>query len=570
MARSPRFSFPMPTDETLRLIPRKLAERFRLLPIRRTASTLTVVTSNPKNVKMLRDLERQFGLKIDARRVSEDEMSEALAFAFGGGNAAPSSTSTRTPPTSANLATPTPSLGGRRSTSDSQSVPSPSDGLQSLESPAPVIERTSGDVEVPSLSGISAGASGPSARRFEETLGGLDDTGFEVIGELPRPSGVEPEEGLATLFIERARAQDEPAGTDEPGDLPQQATDALPAGEIREMLLGALRMGASELFLDSLSHRVLLRARIGFRTATLQEFDSGGGGKILSQLRVLAGLGAAEDAPEVSGRIQLQLDDSLTVDVFLRTVATGLGESAILDVVKYPGGRIQPLQPLGLGDGSPTKLRDLLASRLGDKRLASVVAKQLTRPPSMLAVVAPRHRNRESMLALLAGALAGPALGQRVVQVGEHPRYFLEDHGVVPMPCEREGRLDAYRKASGLGSDYLILEECADYEELAMATEASVGQHVIVGIPGADPIDILIFLTEAPEPRRLAQRLGSILFLDAQSMKIVEMNQPLREAVGSMEDAGTFVQMFEGQAETAGPRPTSTEVPAMDDPFQPR
>jgi len=555
----------MPTDETLRLIPRKLAERFRLLPIRRTASTLTVVTSNPKNVKMLGDLERQFGLKIDARRVSEEEMNEALAFAFGGSNTTLSSTATPSVSTPADPAAAP--YGGRRSISDSQSVPSPSDGLQSLEAPPP-IERNSGEVEVPSLAGISASSGGSPPGRFEDTLGSLDEA-FDGVGDLPDPrSAAREDDGLSALFIERARAQDEPA--DASSQFPQQPVAPVPSSAIQELLHDALRMGATELYVDSFGHRVLLRARIGFRAATLQEFDPAQGGKVLAQLRVLAGLPAAEDAPEVTGRFQMQLDGPLTVDVFLRTVATGLGQSAVLDVVKYPGAKLQPLQPRGLGDGSPTQLRDQLARQLGDKRLASVVAKQLTRPPSMLAVVAPRYKNRESMLALLAGAVAGPALGQRVVQVGERPRYFLGDHGVVPMPCEREGRLEAYRNAVHLGADYLVLEECSDYEELAMATEASVGQHVIVGIPGADPIDILIFLTEAPEPRRLAQRLGSILFLDAQSMKIVEMNQPLREAVGSMEDAGTFVQMFEGQAETAGPRPTSTEVPAMTDPFTPR
>ncbi len=418
---------------------------------------------------------------------------------------------------------------------------------------------------MPSLAGISAEPNEGRAGGFEDTLGNLDDLGLDPGEVRPDRTRPDPEDGLAALVIERARAQDD-------SGVSTSATPSVseaPAGEqIRDMLLTAVRMGASEIFLDCTHSRVLLRARIGFRSALLHEFDAVQGGLVLANLRTMAGVGAFEDEPGATGRAHLQFEGGLEADFFLRAFATSSGESVALDVVKYPGWNAQALQPRGIGPGSPTKLRDHLATRLGDKRLASVVTKQLTREPSMLAVVAPRARNREAMLALLAGALAGPSLGQRVVYAGERPRYYLDDQGVVLLPCVPDDRMETYKRAARLGGDYSVIEECASYEELALATEASVGQHVIVGIPGADPIDILVFLTEAPEPRRLAQRLGSILFIDAQSMKIVEMNQPLREAVGSMEDAGTFVQMFEGQAQTAGPRPTTTEVPAMADPFK--
>jgi len=564
----------MPTDETLRLIPQKLAERFRLLPIRRTASTLTVVTSNLKNVRMLQDLERQFGLKIDARQVSEEEMAEALDYAFGDRESGPGGPIAAAGETGSNpsLGTASPS-GGARSLSGSQSVPS-SPGLQSLDADDSLLERTSNEFGMPSLGGLASDPAPAAPDPIEDTLGSLDDMNFDGLDRTPsRPRPAQEDEGLSALFIERARAHDSQSGV---GVTEAGAADATSAAlarsteEIRTMLHGALRMGATEIFFDSLADRVLLRARIGFRTALLNEFDLAQGGQLLAHLRTLAGMQSAADAPDERGRIHLRFDDDTAADFFVRALPGGAGECQVLDAVRFPGARLQPLKPRGISDGSPSKLRDHLAGQLGDKRLAGVVARQLTRPPSLLAVVAPRHRNRESMLALLAGALSGPALGQRVVYAGERPRYYLDGDGVVLLPTGPEERADAYLRATRMGADYALFEEIADYDELALATEASVGQHVICGIPGADPIDILVFLTEAPEPRRLAQRLGSILFLDAQSMKIVEMNQPLREAVGSMEDAGTFVQMFEGQAQTAAARPTSTEIPAMADPFKQR
>ncbi len=82
MATAPKFSFPLPTGDTLTKVPLKLAMMFRVLPIRATATTLTVVASDPNNKGMLARLHKETGLKIDARKVPAHEVEEALKFAY--------------------------------------------------------------------------------------------------------------------------------------------------------------------------------------------------------------------------------------------------------------------------------------------------------------------------------------------------------------------------------------------------------------------------------------------------------------------------------------------------------
>ena len=82
---------------------------------------------------------------------------------------------------------------------------------------------------------------------------------------------------------------------------------------------------------------------------------------------------------------------------------------------------------------------------------------------------------------------------------------------------------------------------------------ASASQHVIFGIAASDPTDVLINLTGAPENRRLAHRLGAILFLDAKTMKVVEMTQPLRDAVVAVDRPGTIRKMVEKEAQEGAP-----------------
>jgi len=294
-------------------------------------------------------------------------------------------------------------------------------------------------------------------------------------------------------------------------------------------------MGASEIFVDTMAHGFPCRARIGSKLALVQEIDRNYGSDVLNRLRNMALISERSEDGCDSGRMEFRVGGKDLVDIYLRTFPRHLYECHVMDVIRPPDLKLEPVAPRGVASGSPGKLREMLAARLRDRKLATKVTKQLTGQPTMIAVAAPRHRPRETLLSLLAAALGGTTLGLRTIYVGERPRFYLEQHGVVIVLADHRSYKGAYARAARMSADYLVLESCNDYDDVQTALQASASQHVIFGIAASDPTDVLIHLTAAPETRRLAHRLGAILFLDAKTMKVVEMTQPLRDAVVTVE-----------------------------------
>lgn len=553
MATAPKFSFPLPTGDTLTKVPLKLAMMFRVLPIRATATTLTVVASDPNNKGMLARLQKETGLKIDARKVPAHEVEEALKFAYasqaldegpfpasgplGGGGGRPSLSSGEFPPRQP---------GGRKSFGKESFPPKPKPGKP----------RPSGR---PSLAGSPPGGarSGDSGDPwFDDFSGNANTSGEASVSEewADPPPAAEPARA-EEMVVERP-GEDGDFGADEE-DIRTLREDSSASAElvklVNDLLTDAIRMGASEIFIDAQADRYPFRARIGSRIATIRDIGRNDGSDVLSRLRNMALISERSEDGCDAGRIDFRLEDKGQVDLYLRTFPRHLYECQVLDVIRYPGVKIDRQPPRGLSAGSPGKLHEQLAARLKDRRLGHKVAKLLCGPPSLIAVAASRHRSRESMLSMLAGTLAGPAMGSRVIYLGERPRFYLEKQYVVLLLTDHHGYKEVLSYAPRMSSDYLFIEHAKDYDDVLAAMHASASQHVIFGIDASDPTDALVNLTSAPETQRLAHRLGAILYLDAATMKVVEMTQPLRDAVGAARKPASMRRMVEKEAEEGSP-----------------
>lgn len=368
--------------------------------------------------------------------------------------------------------------------------------------------------------------------------------------------------GEMMSMIERGSAmEDGPSGETEIARVAGSSIETM----LQRLLVDAVGMGASEIFVDPMDDRFLFRARIEGGLATMHEIEKKDGSAVLSRLRAMASIPESSQHGEDVGRIDFPMGGGRRVDLFLRTFRGRDYEHQVLDVIRHPAAQIPPVEPIGMNEGSPERLLDLLSIKLNDDHLARSVTGLLCADPCLVAVAAPRHRPRESMLALLAGAVAGPSLGLRTIYAGERPRFYLEDQGVVLRLAPRKTRLESYGTATRMSADYLFLEEAVSEAEIQLAMRASASHHVIFGIPAADPIDLLLAFSEVQEARRLAHRLGAILFLEDQALKVCVMTEPLKEAVGSMEDAAAFEELFESEA-AAGESPAlqSMELKALD------
>ncbi len=596
VARAPRFSFPMPADDLLQRIPRDFALAFKVLPVRISGSTMTVVTPDPGNRTMSQELQANLGLRIDARQVSRDEMDEALEFVFGL-DAVKAAAQREPPPAATRSQGPAsrngegPSAAVRVGNTGSHRLPA-AGGQSPFDEPPPSGTyhlsggRTSSVYEGPtartSLRGSSAG-DGPTARN---TLGDPRTSGSfsgsrsssldDSSSSLPevRATGRATVSGEASTtpdgqpMIERGSADEEMVGFDAVEDIRALKEDG-GRGEavqtVDRLLSDAIRMGASQVYVDSLDEGFLVRARIGTRLATMAEIDRNRGPEILARLRAMAGIVEASAGGMDSGRITLRKAGGFRVDLFLHTFPGHTAELHVLDVIRFPSAKVQPLAPRGLTDGSPDKLDALLEARLRDGAMAAAIGRLLCGPPTLLVVSSPITRHRESMLALLAGAVGGPSLGRRVVYAGERPRFYLEDQGVILLPTRFTDRHHRYRMAARLSADFLFLEELQGDEDLELALDASSSQCVVAGVAAADPVDLLTRLGESAHNRRVAGRLGATVFLDDESMRVAEITPQLQEALAICDDPSTFRKMFDGTSEEAeAPASQSMEMLARD------
>ena len=557
MATAPKFSFPLPTGDTLTRVPLKLAMMFKILPIRATATTLTVVCADPSNRGMLSRLEKETGLKIDARKAPGGEVEEALKFAYAtqalddgpfpaagplGGQAAGG----RVSRTSGEYTPRASTTGGRLTNSKESFPPKPQAGRPSLTRKPPR--------KAPPAAGRQGqGSSGDPW--FDDFSSGATSAEVPVAEEWSDP-GATSEVEIEEMVIERANDDGDVEIPDE-ADIRTLREDSSASAELVKMvddlLSEAIRMGASEIFVDTMSDRYPYRARIGSRMATLRNIDRNDGSDLLARLRNMALISERSEDGCDSGRIDYRLDGKYQVDLYLRTFPRHLYECQVMDVIRYPGIKVEPLPPKGLSTGSPGKLREQLGARLKDRRLGTKVAKLLSGPPTLIAVAASRHRTRESMLAMLAGILAGPAVGQRVVYVGERPRFYLEKQNVILLLADHYTYKGILSFAPRMSADYLVIEHCKDYDDVKAAMHASASQHVLFGIDASDPTDALVNLTCAPETQRLAHRLGAILYLDSATMKVVEMTQPLRDAVGTPQKPASMRRMVEKEVQEGSP-----------------
>ncbi|MGA2090639.1 MAG: ATPase, T2SS/T4P/T4SS family, partial [Endomicrobiales bacterium] len=72
-------------EEALRLVPEKLARKFKLLPLAKTDDVLKVAMVDPSNISALDELKRETNLKPSIVLASEKEMDEYLGKCYGSG-----------------------------------------------------------------------------------------------------------------------------------------------------------------------------------------------------------------------------------------------------------------------------------------------------------------------------------------------------------------------------------------------------------------------------------------------------------------------------------------------------
>ncbi len=308
----------------------------------------------------------------------------------------------------------------------------------------------------------------PATKKY---LANLENQGWQVF------AGFASREGLLTKIEEiralQPRRPKEFSNTNAESDLKNyeeelhaleqlaHTADTVPAKTIlNQILVGAIRTGASDIHLQPEDQKIELRFRIDGILQKVLEFERDKGDDILNQLKFEAKLRLnVADLPQ-DGRMSFLVSDR-KIDVRVATLPTEFGESVVCRILDS-GRKVKTLEQLGFGNVALANLKSVPAMREG-----------------MLLVTGPTGSGKTTTLYTV---LANLNDSERKIVTLENPiEYHLKN--IVQSQIDERVHYDF---AEGLRAllrqdpNVLMVGEIRDQETAETATQAAMTGHILL------------------------------------------------------------------------------------------
>ena len=326
-----------------------------------------------------------------------------------------------------------------------------------------------------------------SPRYLEEHC--LIPLGVDAEGTLEIAAGKEAEtsvrDELARVFQRRLRFVAVPAGEvlaaimsaerrpdvasvrNGSGAAPDEAIDDLEALAnqapiiklVNVLLLDALRMGASDVHVESVADGVRVRYRLDGVLQEVSRLADQYRAAVISRIKIMAGLDIAERRMAQDGRARLRLADR-EVDVRVSTLPALHGESVVLRVLDHAGhGR--NLSELGMAPGVREQFEQLL------KRTSGIVL-----------VTGPTGSGKTTTLYAALERVNAP--GVKIVTVEDPVEYQIP--GVIQIPVNPKAGFSfdgALRSMLRHDPDVIMVGEMRDRVTAELAIQAALTGHLV-------------------------------------------------------------------------------------------
>ena len=231
---------------------------------------------------------------------------------------------------------------------------------------------------------------------------------------------------------------------------------------VNGLLAEAVRMGASDLHLESAVDGVRVRVRLDGVLHDLQQLGPEFRPAVFSRLKVLAGMDIAERRVPQDGRARIRVAER-EVDLRVATLPALHGESLVVRLLDGGGGAADvPLEGLGLGDATVRGVRRLVAQASG-----------------LVLVSGPTGSGKTTTLH--AAVRARRSAAEKVVTVEDPVEYRLD--GVVQLPVNPRagfGFANALRAILRHDPDVILVGELRDAETAALAVQAALTGHLVL------------------------------------------------------------------------------------------
>jgi type II secretory ATPase GspE/PulE/Tfp pilus assembly ATPase PilB-like protein len=264
---------------------------------------------------------------------------------------------------------------------------------------------------------------------------------------------------------------------------------------VNGLLAEAVRMGASDLHLESAVDGVRVRVRLDGVLHDLQQLGPEFRPAVFSRLKVLAGMDIAERRVPQDGRARIRVAER-EVDLRVATLPALHGESLVVRLLDGGGGAADvPLEGLGLGDATVRGVRRLVAQASG-----------------LVLVSGPTGSGKTTTLH--AAVRARRSAAEKVVTVEDPVEYRLD--GVVQLPVNPRagfGFANALRAILRHDPDVILVGELRDAETAALAVQAALTGHLVLST--VHTVDATAALTRLAEmgvaPYLLAATVRGVL-----------------------------------------------------------
>ncbi len=286
-----------------KLIPQRIAEQYKALPLRRDGKQLIVVMTDPQNLQALDQLRFSSGLDISPRLGFRDEIVEAIEKLYGA-SPAPSDHKTAGSPA------------GEAHKSQHASA-SPKKAEQVLRTSAELMHDITKLREEPSI-------------QFETAKLGAPDPNAAALRELASA----------------------------------QHNQQTPAVRIFSSVVGAaIREGASDIHIDPQTNGAVVRIRVDGMLRDLMDVPLDVQASLISRIKILGGMDIAERRAPQDGRVLVRSGD-IRVDLRVSTLPTQHGEKAVIRLLNPQATKVD-FTDLGLSQRTADGLRKIITQPQG-------------------------------------------------------------------------------------------------------------------------------------------------------------------------------------------------------------
>ena len=243
-------------------------------------------------------------------------------------------------------------------------------------------------------------------------------------------------------------------------DLLDQSDDAPVVRLINALLLEAIKEGASDIHIETLERRLVVRFRIDGILREMVEPKRALAPLLVSRIKVMARLDIAEKRLPQDGRVSLRVGGH-EVDVRVSTIPSQYGERVVMRLLDRDATRLG-LEKLGMG-----------------ARDAEVFARLLARPDGMLLVTGPTGSGKTTTLYAALDHLNDKS--RNIMTVEDPIEYSLD--GIGQMQVNPRTELTFARGLRAIlrqDPDVIMVGEIRDKETAQVAVESAMTGHFVL------------------------------------------------------------------------------------------